>query len=406
MSKYKKSIIWSIMKVSLLVVIILIMSVLALFIYAWVNRPIPLPPYIIDLAAPWERGDISYSGEGRLLVYIGEEEIPPSLPGGTSVEIEPPLYSRLLAQDRALIVYLPPGYDNGGEPYPVIFALHGNAGRCHTWVRLLIEPLEDAMENGTIPPAVVVFPDFSISGNGKDNPLTPYDDRLGSRYVNSNLGRFEDHFFQEIVSFVLYNFNVTTDPDGIVMIGASMGGFGVVYYAIKRPDFSHIIVPIYPTVDMRYSIDGDKLANYDSNRYTPIKLDDPDRIINGSIFGGLFGITEEWIYYPIFDSDKFRGEVWTEDLPVWERMKMANPVDMLIDEPRNLLGQRYYIIAGDGDEFNSDGAIKRLIPLLTLSGADVYPEENVITGGHHDSDFIIDNIDEILIWIGKELSGR
>ncbi len=403
MSKDKTTLLKRILKVSMLVIIILFISLSALLIYAWINRPLPLPPDVVDLGAPWEKGDLSYSGDGRLLVYMGEETV---LPKGSSVEILPPFYSGILAQDRAIIVYLPPGYNKKVKPYPVIFALHGNAGRCQTLGRLLIDPLEDAMEKGIMPSTVVIFPDFSISGDGRDSPQTPYDDRLGSRYINSNLGRFEDHFFQEIVPFVRNNFNVMTDPDGIVMLGASMGGFGVVYSSIKHPDFSHILVPIYPSVDMRYSIDGDRLADYDPEGYSPLNTDDPDRIVNGSIFGGLLGITEEWMYYPVFDSDKSRGEVWEEDLPVWERMKMANPVDMLIDNPPDLTGQRYYIIAGSRDEFNLDDAIKVLIPLLRDSGAEVDPEENIIPGGQHDNDFITDNIDEIFIWIGKEIKSN
>jgi len=112
------------------------------------------------------------------------------------------------------------------------------------------------------------------------------------------------------------------------------------------------------------------------------------------------------MYYPVFDSDKSRGEVWEEDLPVWERMKMANPVDMLIDNPPDLTGQRCYIIAGSRDEFNLDDAIKVLIPLLKDSGAEVDPEENIIPGGQHDNDFITDNLDEIFIWIGKEIKSN
>jgi len=385
-----------------------LLGVIAVFvfflIYAAVFGPLPLPPSVVDNAAMGQELRPFYDGDGVLIAHIGED---PIIPEGPGVVIEAPLVSDILGEQRPLMVYLPPGYDeNRGDAYPVIFTFHGSNGRAQTWINLLIDPLEDAIEAGMMPPVVVVSGDYSISGDGTDDPDTPFDDRRGARYINSNRGRFRDHFFEEIVPFVFETYHVRTDPEGIVMMGNSMGGFGVLYYALTEPDFSHVLVPIYPTADMRYGIDGDKIAPYDPELYRPIDSDDPHRIVNGAPLHGLFGVTEEWIYYAVFDSDTEPGEVWTNDLPVWVRLKDHNPVDILRDSPPDLSGQRYFIIAGDKDEFNSDDALKVLLPLLESAGARVDPETNIIPGGYHDGRFVTDHLSDIFLWLSVILADR
>ena len=382
-----------------------VIAVFALVLtYAAVFGPLPLPPSVVDNAAMGQEPRPFYDGDGVLISHITDD---PIIPEGPGVVIEAPLASDILGQERPLIIYLPPGYDeNRREAYPVIFTFHGSTGRAQTWINLLIDPLEDAIQAGVMPPVVVVSGDYSISGNGTDDPDTPFDDRRGARYINSNRGRFRDHFFEEIVPFVFENHHVRTDPDGIVLMGNSMGGFGVLYYALTEPDFSHVLVPIYPTADMRYGIKGDKIAPYDPELYRPIDTDNPKRIVNGAPLHGLFGVTEEWIYYAVFDSDTEPGEVWTDDLPVWVRLKDHNPVDILRDSPPDLSAHRYFIIAGDKDEFNSDDVLKVLIPLLESAGARVDPETNIIPGGFHDGQFVIDHLGDIFLWLSVILADQ
>lgn len=402
MSQKSKSIKSSILRVALGVIILLFSLAVILLIIGFIMRPVPIPINLLNRFAPWPDTAPVYDGEGKLMVYMEEDD--PILPTGGSVTINEPIYSRILGKDRSLIVYLPPGYREKGEPYPIMFVLHGFSSRAQTMVKM-VNPIEKAIKEGVLPPMVVVFPDFTVSGNGTDNPLTKYDERGGSFYINSNLGHFEDHFFKEIVTFAFLNFNVRTDPEGVVLIGGSMGGYGTIYYGIKHPRFSHILVPIYPVADLRYGIDGDKLADYDPERYKPIDYDDPKRVVDGAVMGGLLGVTEEWIYYNVFDSDKLPGDVWRKDRPVWERMMATNPVEMIKSRDGNLKGQRYYIIVGSKDDFNLDAHIPILRPLLVGAGAKVYPENNIIPGGRHNMDFFIAHIDEMLKWIGGELKG-
>jgi hypothetical protein len=361
---------------------------------------LPLPARLINRGTPWEARRPSYDGEGTLLAFMGDDAIPPR---GSSVMFDAPLHSGILGQDRPLLVYLPPGYEQGAAPYPVIFAVHGFSSRPQTWAVLLLEALERGFREGTIPPLVVVMPDFSISGNGRDDSMTWFDDRAGNFGINSNLGRFEDHFFEEIVPFVSSRFNVRVDPGHVVLMGSSMGGYCTLYYALRRPSFSHILVPIYPCADLRYGVRGNKLADYDPAGYARLSNDKPCRVVNGTPLGGLGGLTEKWLYYHVFDSDRKPGPVWTEDQPVWKRLSEVNPVEMLDSAEMDLAGQRYYLIVGSADDFNLDAHIPLLVPRLVSRGAVVSPAQHILPGGRHSQDFILANVDAILGWIGEQL---
>jgi hypothetical protein len=107
----------------------------------------------------------------------------------------------------------------------------------------------------------------------------------------------------------------------------------------------------------------------------------------------------------VFDSDREPGEVWTEDLPVWQRFKEFNPVEILAEEQPDLSGQRYFIIAGSEDDFNLDAHIPIVVPLLEAAGATVSPpeDERISPGGRHNAEFVEIRKDEIFLWLGDEL---
>jgi len=379
------------------------MVVLFLFVcQACCSTPRPLKLETLNKGLEDTSDPFVYDGPGSIVLHMTSD---PAMPTGEGVVTAEPFVSDILGQPRPLAVYTPPGYDPEGEqPYPVMYALHGFGGRYTMWLPL-IGPLEDEFEAGVVPEAVVVMVDFSLSGTGQDDPNTYYDDRGGSFYINTNQGRFEDHFFDELVPFVTERYNVRTDPEGVVLMGASMGGYGTLWYGINYPDFSHILMPIFPPADLRYSIEGDRMLDYDPERYEMVTTDDPNRIVNASVLWGCFGVTEDFIYYAVFDSDREPGEVWTEDLPVWQRFKEFNPVEILAETQPDLSGQRYFIIAGSEDDFNLDAHIPIVVPLLEAAGATVSPPEGerISPGGRHNAEFVQDRKDEIFQWLGDEL---
>lgn len=380
-----------------------LLLVLVVFVYARLRGPIVLPLSTVNKLASWQSyNETRWSGRGAILVFMEPHDL---VPKGERVKLLPPFRSRILGADRALLVYLPPGYRKTGAPaYPLIFALHAFGDRPNNWVHSLLPHLEKGMEAGAVPPAVVVMPDFSLSGNGKTPPGSDVDGRSGSWYVNSNRGRFENHFFEEIVPYAFASFNVRKDRDGIAMLGNSMGGYGALYYGITRPGFCRAVVSIYPAVDLRYSVGGDRLKDYDAAGYEQVTSDDPRRAVMDA-GAGMLAVGEEFFFQPVFNSDTRPGAAWKDDLPAWRRMKAVNPVDILRDRAPDLRGTRFYIIAGDRDQLNFDAPLPLAIELLKKAGAKIFPARNIIPGMAHGWWQRTDNRhkQDIIRWLGGQL---
>lgn len=371
-------------------------------VYTKATGPFPLPLWLVNKQAPWDSIKTEYNGPGKLLCYTNNQGVANTT--RQSIEYRPRLYSAILKKHRELAVYTPPHFDAQRKaPYPVIYYLHGYVAPKQMWIDIIVSELDRAIQSSAMPPVVMVRHDASISGDGSADPENGYDKRAGSWYINSNAGRFEDHFFEEIVPFIQSNFNVSKDPESVALFGTSMGGFGALYYSLRHSEFSNIVVPFYPCVDLRFCVNGNRLSEYDPARYRPIATDSPTRIINGSYLFGTLGLTEEFLYYAVFNSDAQKGQVWKDNRPVWERMRDSNPADMLRSRHYRLNNHRFFIIAGDRDDYNTDDQIKVVIPMLRKYGARVFPENNIISGGRHDFKFQTDNMGSVLEWIGHEL---
>lgn len=130
--------------------------------------------------------------------------------------------------DREVWVYLPPGYEESGLSYPVLWCLVGFTGTGsmivagNRWAPGLAERL-DRLIAGGCPPVIVAFPDcFTRVG--------------GSQYVNSAAtGRYEDYVCDELVPFIDANLRTLPRRDARGVFGKSSGGYGTVSLAMRRP---------------------------------------------------------------------------------------------------------------------------------------------------------------------------
>lgn len=131
---------------------------------------------------------------------------------------------------RDLYVYLPHGYENGTENYPVVYCLTGFTGRGKMFLNdnafapNLAERLDKLIGGGTIRPMIAVLPDcFTYYG--------------GSQYINSTAtGNYEDYLTEEIVSFVDAQFRTIKDKNSRAVMGKSSGGYGALVMAMRHAD--------------------------------------------------------------------------------------------------------------------------------------------------------------------------
>ena len=125
--------------------------------------------------------------------------------------------------DRRISVYLPPGYDQSNNHYPVIYYLHG------------------FMNNDTITPNAKMILDTAIAKN-KIRPfiLVIADNNTlfaGSFYSNSTLtGNWIDFEAKELVEYMDQHFRTIATRDARGIGGHSMGGYGVLKIAMLYPD--------------------------------------------------------------------------------------------------------------------------------------------------------------------------
>lgn len=122
-------------------------------------------------------------------------------------------------------IYLPAGYAKSKKKYPVLYLLHGLGYGPRTWDKKVTETVDSLVRDGTFEPLVVVMPyaqmSFYLDG------FTYFDGEPGHKY--------ESFFMKDLKPYIETKFPVLTDREHTFIAGASMGGYGALYYGIKYP---------------------------------------------------------------------------------------------------------------------------------------------------------------------------
>ncbi len=255
---------------------------------------------------------------------------------------------------RDLFVYLPPGYNHGGERFPSVYCLTGFTGRGKGLLNdsamapNLAERMDRLIGSGKIRPMIVVMPDcFTYYG--------------GSQYLNSTAtGNYEDYLTEELVPKIDRDFRTIPDPGSRAVMGKSSGGYGALIMGLRHSDLFGLVC----------STSGDA---YFELCYIP-DLAKAFRAIKGDVngfikkfwgsekkdknsFPGLNIIGMSSCYSPKgvdFDIpfDLNTGEMRDE---VWERWLEHDPVRLVEKYVENLTRLKLlFIDAGTRDEFALD----------------------------------------------------
>ncbi len=163
------------------------------------------------------------------------------------------LYSEKLENDfgenptRGIAVYLPPGYEQSSQRYPVIYFLHGFMGD-HQMMKPMAEILDYAIVTRRIRPFIMVIPDQK----------TTYE---GSFYSNTGVfGNWEDFTAFDLVEYMDKNYRTITSKDSRGITGHSMGGYGALKIAMHHPEIFSSVYALSPgalTVVREYGPNSD-----------------------------------------------------------------------------------------------------------------------------------------------------
>jgi enterochelin esterase-like enzyme len=172
--------------------------------------------------------------------------------------------------NRKVLVVTPPGYDeNPGKRYPVVYFLHGywaTPQGYQDWMKFE-DAVQGAAEQGN--EVIFVMPD----GNSK---------LKGGFYSSSpTVGDYESFVADELVAWVDGHYRTLASRASRGLAGHSMGGYGTIRLAMKRPEtFSSIYMmsacclqPMALTLETARRIEGmseEQVANAQFGELAPV----------------------------------------------------------------------------------------------------------------------------------------
>jgi S-formylglutathione hydrolase FrmB len=117
---------------------------------------------------------------------------------------------------------------SSGEKLPVVYLLHGGGGDFREWSN-----------------------DSDVAGFAREGLILVMPEGESSYYTNSvdrPEDRFEDYIVEDLIADVESKF--PTDPSRRAIVGISMGGFGAIKLAMKRPDLYRFVGALSPAIDV------------------------------------------------------------------------------------------------------------------------------------------------------------
>jgi enterochelin esterase family protein len=171
---------------------------------------------------------------------------------------------------RRMMVYTPPGYEAGGEKYPVLYLLHGAGGDEEEWTGLGRTPqiLDNLIAQGKAKPMIVVMP------NGHANqavtpalaaPATPgmNSGQAGDAGVRqAAYPLYPNSLISDVIPFIDRRYRTLAKRENRAIAGLSMGGSQSLFAGLRHLDrfawvasFSGAFV-MWPGVMVRTAVSG------------------------------------------------------------------------------------------------------------------------------------------------------
>jgi S-formylglutathione hydrolase FrmB len=278
------------------------------------------------------------------------------------------------AATRPLWVYLPPGYDDGDQRYPVIYLIQGYTGTIGMWANrspfrpTVLERIDDLFATPGVPPALVVGVDA----------WTAYG---GSQFVDSpGTGNYHTYLCDEVVPFVDARWRTIADRESRAITGKSSGGFGALITPMLRPDLfgafaSHAGDTLY---ELCYIKDFGEAArtlrdSYDGS-YDTFWADFRSRVAftkpGDPVLVSVYGVAAAFSADPD-GTVRLPFDVATGRLvePAWQRWLDWDPVRMVPGHADALRSLRaIYLDAGKRDEYFLDLGAQAFVAELDKIG--------------------------------------
>jgi enterochelin esterase family protein len=155
--------------------------------------------------------------------------------------------SGTLNSSRRMHVYTPPGYEGGGEKYPVLYLLHGGGDEDSGWSTIGRAGfiVDNLLADKKALPFLIVMPNGSLP-RPANLPRTapggqPTPEARAAMEALQN--RFTDELLKEVVPYVETHYRVRTGAENRAIAGLSMGGGQSLRVLTTHPDqFAYVAI--------------------------------------------------------------------------------------------------------------------------------------------------------------------
>jgi predicted alpha/beta superfamily hydrolase len=165
-------------------------------------------------------------------------------------QFHPDFHSRHLPDDRNVIVYLPPGYnDADARRYPVLY-LHDGQNVFDRATAFLgqeweaDETAEALIRTGEIEPLIMVG--IYNTGLNRIDEYTPTQD--GRRHSGGKARQYAAMIIDELKPFIDDNYRTLDGPENTGMAGSSLGGLVTLYIGLRHPEIFGKLAALSPSV--------------------------------------------------------------------------------------------------------------------------------------------------------------
>jgi S-formylglutathione hydrolase FrmB len=294
------------------------------------------------------------------------------------------VFSRILAMQRDLSVYIPPGYDSHFA-YPLVLFFHmADVDERYFIGSKLLREIDHLITCGQLPPMIVACPDGSYGGW---NPLNA----KHSLYVNGVGGRFGDHILQEVIPFLTANYAIRPEKQAHALVGFSAGGFGAMSLAIEHRNYFGTVATLAGPLNLRYfNRDENYFQDFDPAAYRWKTRYDPKEVI-GVFYCGLMQVPAQRFMKPAFGE----GEA------VADRIMRANPADLIFSTGLQPGELAIYVNYPGRDNFNFDAQAESFQWLAAQRGIEVTLVRD--PDAAHRLSYFRDNIRPTFIWLGQHI---
>jgi len=275
---------------------------------------------------------------------------------------------------RPLVVYLPPGYDEGSRRYPSLYVLQGLTGQVDMWRnRAAFRPtyperVDELFASSGTPPCLVVFVDAWTSIGGSqflDSPAT---------------GRYHTYLCDEVVPLVDSRFRTLAEAAHRGLTGHSSGGFGAMVTPMLRPDLwgglaTHAGDALFEVcyqpefAQCARALDRDHGGSYerfwqDWGSREPFSRPSDHVLLNQWCMAACYSADDEGGVHLPFETST--GRLVPE---IWDRWLAWDPVRMVPAHAAALAGLRaVWVDAGRSDEWYLDLGAEAYVAALAAAG--------------------------------------